>query len=649
MFLDNLKITHKLAVCFSSVLIVMFATTAIVFRTLDSLDKIAAANSASSDVLDRLDVAATRFFDLAFTSRGVVIIRLDRQLKLYAANRDALLRAFDDVKRVAAPYPDIAKTVAGPEALALRWVQDIADPAFRLMQDPAKPDEAMQIATQQSSSNAMIAFREAMIDARKKVQDWSNNAQVQQDVEISFLRKLQIIGGLIAMAAAIAAGWMLARTTGRPLRAMSGTMSALAAGDTDVLVPAIGRKDEIGHMADAVQCFKEAAIAKEKLERDASAEGARAEAARAGREAEKAEAAAQMQFAVDTLARSLGLLADGDLTCRIDTKLAGDADRLRTDFNASLETLQAAMLTVGSNVQALRSGSGEITGAADDLSRRTEQQAASLEETAAALDEITATVKKTAEGALHARQVVTAAKGDAEASGVVVRRAVEAMSGIETSSRQIGQIIGVIDEIAFQTNLLALNAGVEAARAGDAGRGFAVVASEVRALAQRSAEAAKEIKGLISASAVHVGQGVELVGETGRSLGRILDQVGEINAIVADIAASAQEQATALGEVNTAVNQMDQVTQQNAAMVEQSTAASHTLAQDAQNLADLVGKFRTGGHSAAPMPTSVSRRPANVAVAASPAPRRKAAGGGAVAIQKRQPAVQDAPDSWEEF
>jgi methyl-accepting chemotaxis protein len=225
------------------------------------------------------------------------------------------------------------------------------------------------------------------------------------------------------------------------------------------------------------------------------------------------------------------------------------------------------------------------------MSRRTEQQAASLEETAAALDQITATMRKSADGAGEAAAVMVKAGEEASASKLVVRDAVNAMKEIETSSNQISKIIGVIDEIAFQTNLLALNAGVEAARAGDAGKGFAVVASEVRALAQRSAQAAKEIKALISASSTQVQMGVSLVDRTGQSLGRLLDLVHEINDRVAAISASAQEQATGLREVNSAVNQMDQVTQQNAAMVEQSTATSHTLAQESDALARLVQRF----------------------------------------------------------
>ena len=281
------------------------------------------------------------------------------------------------------------------------------------------------------------------------------------------------------------------------------------------------------------------------------------------------------------------------------------------------------------------------------MSRRTEQQAASLEETAAALDQITATVRKTAENSNEARNTVSVTKADTETSGAVVRETVTAMSGIEASSKQIGTIIGVIDEIAFQTNLLALNAGVEAARAGDAGRGFAVVATEVRALAQRSAEAAKEIKALISASSQQVDTGVKLVGETGKALARIAEQVARLNGLVSDISFSAQEQATGLNQVNTAVNQMDQVTQQNAAMVEEATAASHNLSGEAQELARLVGQFRIGESAAAPVlkraaPTTppksrVVTTSANKVVAL---PRQDKA---------KHPAMADASEDWNEF
>jgi methyl-accepting chemotaxis protein len=311
-------------------------------------------------------------------------------------------------------------------------------------------------------------------------------------------------------------------------------------------------------------------------------------------EAERAARAEEQAKVVRGLAEGLGALVHGDLTARINQPFPGEYEQLRSDFNSAMNALQEAMKTIVVNAGGIRTGAGEISQASDDLSRRTEQQAASLEQTAAALDEITATVRKTAEGSKQANNVVATARADAEASGQVVQETVSAMAEIEKSSKQISQIIGVIDEIAFQTNLLALNAGVEAARAGEAGRGFAVVASEVRALAQRSSEAAKEIKGLISASSGHVETGVGLVGEAGRALQGIVLKVNEISGLVSEIAASAQEQATALAEVNTAINQMDQVTQQNAAMVEESTAASHSLTHEAEELMSLMSRFQTG-------------------------------------------------------
>jgi methyl-accepting chemotaxis protein len=301
-------------------------------------------------------------------------------------------------------------------------------------------------------------------------------------------------------------------------------------------------------------------------------------------------------------------LAAGDLVFRITKPFSGDYEKLRNDFNAAMQTLQETIQVIVGSAQGIRSGAGEITQASDDLSRRTEQQAATLEQTAAALDEITATVRKTADGASNARNVVETAKTDAERSGEVVRATVEAMSGIEESSRQISNIISVIDEIAFQTNLLALNAGVEAARAGDSGRGFAVVATEVRALAQRSAAAAKEIKDLINASGKQVDNGVKLVAETGQALTRIVTQVSQLNHLVTDIAASAVEQSTGLHEVNVAMNQMDQVTQQNAAMVEETTAAAHSLSRETTQLTGLVSRFQTNAAETAPEPAR--RRPA---------------------------------------
>ncbi len=352
------------------------------------------------------------------------------------------------------------------------------------------------------------------------------------------------------------------------------------------------------------------------------------------------KAAREQADIVAETGRGLTALAGGDLSFRIDREFPGEYALLKSDFNSAMSQLENAMGVIGLNAAAMQAGSGEISQAADDLSGRTEQQAAMLEETAAALDEITATVRRTADGAQRANAVVTGARQDAEISGQVVNRAVAAMSDIQKSADQISQIIGVIDEIAFQTNLLALNAGVEAARAGDAGRGFAVVASEVRALAQRSAEAAKEIKSLISASASQVRDGVGLVGQTGEALTAIVSRVMDITGLMAEINASTQEQANALGQVNTAVNHMDQTTQQNAAMVEQSTAASHNLSHEAAELARMVGRFKTSAAVAARPARAAQARVGATATPYAP-PRRS--GSAAVALAPSNHA------DWEEF
>jgi methyl-accepting chemotaxis protein len=431
-------------------------------------------------------------------------------------------------------------------------------------------------------------------------------------------------------------------------RAMAGltrSVEGLGAGRYDQ--PVGGADDhEIGAVARALDGFRHDLARNERHRAEQEAERAVAEAERQRRADEVAAFARAQAAAVATLGEGMEKLADGDLIWRMrEDGFDAEARKAPRDFNAAVESLQQTMAGILGAARSIRSGCGEISTAADDLSRRTERQAAGLEQTAAALDQITATVRRSSDSAEKARGVTQSTKANAERSGKVVREAVEAMGGIEKSSQSITQIIGVIDEIAFQTNLLALNAGVEAARAGDAGRGFAVVAQEVRALAQRSADAAKEIKSLIRASSEQVGKGVKLVGETGQTLDQILAQVDEINDLVGEIAASSKEQAVGLAEVNVAVNQMDQVTQQNAAMVEQSTAASHALASEAAELERLIGRFQVGAevHEYRPRQDRERRE-------APAAPRREAfreryvQGANALKIEPRS-----RPGEWREF
>lgn len=423
-----------------------------------------------------------------------------------------------------------------------------------------------------------------------------------------------------AAAAAVLVGLSLAYGVGssitRPIGRLAETMRRIAGGSLELDVPGRTRRDEVGAMACAVQVLKEGAIERTRIERQSAADREAAEQERSQASAERQAVALQQAAVVEGLTVAMSRLSAGDLTCDLTKAFAPEYEGLRQDFNSAMAVLRNLVGTIARNTSAICTGAGEISAAADDLSRRTEQQAASLEQTAAALHEVTEAVKRTAEGASSAHGTVVAAKSQAEASGLVVSSAVQAMGEIEASTRQIGQIVGLIDEIAFQTNLLALNAGVEAARAGDAGRGFAVVATEVRALAQRSAEAGREIKALIVASTDQVKQGVCLVGDTGSALKRIIGQVNDINTVIAEIASSAQEQARGLQEVSVAVSQMDQVTQQNAAMVEQSTAASRSLVGEVDQLAQLTQQFETGAAvlaeaspHAAPLPAPSKHRP----------------------------------------
>ncbi|TRL39392.1 methyl-accepting chemotaxis protein [Rhizobium straminoryzae] len=452
-----------------------------------------------------------------------------------------------------------------------------------------------------------------------------------------------VVGALVIV---LALGYFAIRAwVTRPIGTLSETMKTLAKGDLTVVVNETDRGDEIGGMAKAVQVFKDNGLRARDMERDAESNRSASEAERARAAEAERQRAKEMAQATSGLAEGLKHLSSGDLTFRLNEPFASDFETLRADFNAAVKQLADSLRTVADATGSIDSGAREISQSAEDLSKRTEQQAASLEETAAALDQITTNVANASKRTEEARHVAMEANKSARRSGEVVSNAVSAMQRIEQSSNQISSIIGVIDEIAFQTNLLALNAGVEAARAGEAGKGFAVVAQEVRELAQRSAQAAKEIKDLIRNSVDEVSTGVRLVQETGDVLKVIEDQVIAINTQLDAIATSAKEQSVGLAEVNTAVNQMDQTTQQNAAMVEESTAASSSLAGEVRRLRDIIADFRLGASDA-----GLPRRPEAVraghAPAAAPSPARRMMAKVAGAITG---GGGPAAESWEEF
>ncbi|MCW6511036.1 methyl-accepting chemotaxis protein [Lichenifustis flavocetrariae] len=549
----------------------------------------------SKIVVDDIDQVLGGLYDQNASIRGLILYKLPRYVTKYQDAGKFIEAAVAHAGTDARGKPSVLATVAAVAASVNGWQEEIGNKVVSLGGDPSKMSEAAAIAVSERASVLFTEFRRAADAARTEIKRWSEEAEADEAQANALLRIILAGGALVSLTMTLVAWFWLRRTIAAPVSAMTALMSRLAAGDNSVVVPLVGRGDEIGQIAGALESFKQAALEKGRFEAAAAEARQSADRERDANEALQTRSAQDQAVVMTAVASGLERLSQGDLVFRLETPFRTGYEKLRHDFNDALAKLQQTMRVVSTNTDAIRSGSGEISTATQDLSRRTEQQAASLEQTAAALEQITTMIGKTAGSVLHVREVVGNATADVEASGVVVRHAVEAMAGIETSSRQIGQIIGVVDEIAFQTNLLALNAGVEAARAGDAGRGFAVVASEVRGLAQRSAEAAKEIKALVTTSETHVGRGVELVGETGQFLGRIAGQIGGLNAVVGEIAARSQEQSTALQQVNVAIAQMDQVTQQNAAMVEETTAASRGLAEETGELAKLIGGFKVDG------------------------------------------------------
>jgi methyl-accepting chemotaxis protein len=465
---------------------------------------------------------------------------------------------------------------------------------------------AEQRAAAIKASQAGAAFEMA-------VEDWRKTATPAQasiaDIAVAALGEMTRITGqnlasstlsiiaysvatLLIFALSLATIFTIIFRIANPIGALTAAMRKLADGDLAITLAGAGRRDEIGEMTRAVEVFREAAIHNQALQADAETARKAAEAERIGiQEQAEADAQARMTQATSGLATGLQRLAAGDMQCTIDAVFTEQFEPLRHDFNRSVNQLRAALEGVGSSALTVRNGSGEISTASNQLAKRTEQQAAALEETAAALEEVTINVRQTSERATEAREMVRHASERAQSSSTVVANAVDAMGRIETASRQIGEIIGAIDAIAFQTNLLALNAGVEAARAGDAGKGFAVVAQEVRQLAQRSAEAAKEIKTLIGNSEAAVSQGVVLVNDTGRGLDEIARLIVAVNQQMDAIAVAAKEQSMGLAEVNTAINHMDQTTQQNAAMVEEMSAAGAGLAEESLRLSEMMARF----------------------------------------------------------
>lgn len=407
---------------------------------------------------------------------------------------------------------------------------------------------------------------------------------LEQDTQEVFaeMRKLSatmLLQTVVVSAVILVMGFLLARLLTRRIHAVAHSVDQMMDGDFDAEVEQVDTGDEIGEIARALKRF-----------RDDLNKGRKAEV-------QMAKKTAEQTAVIERLREALNALAVGRLDCAIDSDLGADYENLREDFNVTVDALRDIINQMQTTSLAIDTDARTLSDGAEELSRRTESQAATLEQTAAAMEEITSSVQGTAQGAGEIVTAIDTARDAAERGDEVRARAVEAMGNIEDSSKQIGQIIQVMEDIAFQTNLLALNAGVEAARAGEVGRGFAVVASEVRALAQRSSDSAGEIRSLILNSNNNVSNGVKLVSEMGQSIDRILTEVRAVSAQARDIASAATDQSNGLSEINTGIVMLDDVTQKNASMVSDSANASRMLLQKSSDLRELVSHFEGGSMS----------------------------------------------------
>ncbi|WP_117191268.1 methyl-accepting chemotaxis protein [Rhizobium terrae] len=547
-----------------------------------------AGNAASRFASIEGEVASLR----TLLDRSADSLRLIDGMELYVERlratqtEDARKEVLDVMAKLRSTSAEVSELARNP---AMREFSTLLQPRLASIES----DTARLLSIAAEWKKARTKAMETLTTGMAGLKNFVAQAQEVGKEDSERSAQLSLVAMVVGTLLAIAGGLMLVETLRGPLRRVTEVMKRLADGDLEVKIEGRERGDEIGDMVRSVTVFRDAAVENVRLEQDAAAarELSNAEAER--RAAERARIAGEQRQALTALSDVLGKLAEGDLERSMDEDLPEDFIEMARTYNQAVEALRATLADVRSTAEEIDGGTGNLASSADDLARRTEQQAAALEESSRALRHLSDIVRSTADSAKQTSVSVNETEEFAVRSGEVVARAVDAMGEISRSSDKIATIIGVIDEIAFQTNLLALNAGVEAARAGEAGRGFAVVAQEVRELAQRCAGAAREIKGLISASSTQVSNGVHLVEETGSALTEIIGHITDVRKLVAQISAATGEQSTGINEVTKAVQEVELITQRNAAMVEENNAEIHGLRRRVEMLSEKIERFKT--------------------------------------------------------
>ena len=568
-----MKIPRKLGLAFLTIIATAAVVMLVFYGTITMISRSTERTNFSQDIYAKALTLEMSILRQNSQFRGFLVTGDVKYLKSYEEARQEYDETAADLKTLLVS-PDHRKWLEMSRLETLKWRRNWGDRMIAWVKDGRREDA--QQAVRDAGSNVLVSdsvlpLRDLRNDETKQIEA----AATSQHNAIQTALFALVIGAIALISLAVTLSMLLSRQIARPITVLTDAMTQLAGGRHDIEVEA-DRPDELGDMARAVAVFRDTAAAKVAADRDRAT-------------------------AMTAIGGGLRRLSDADLTARIvDVPPAFRV--LSDDFNNATDSLSRVLGEVRGSVQSIKHNSTEINHGALDLARRTEQEAAALQQSAAALDEVTTSIRDGAGRAIDASASMSQAREDAERGGDVARQAIEAMHGIQEASDQIAAIISLIDGIAFQTNLLALNAGVEAARAGEAGKGFAVVASEVRALAQRSADAATEVKDKVTSASTHVRTGVDLVDQTGQALSRIIDSVAEVSGSIDEIARSSDNQAKSLGQINVAIGEMDRMTQENAAMVEQTSAAAHLLVAEAQQLAASIATFEIDGEGAGAVP-----------------------------------------------